>query len=87
MAPDLERQLRPVRIPDVEALAVVNLDHRHPPPVDESAVEGTIVDRQPAALVEAQQQMRARDQGVRDAHVGAQIAPHHHVVTGGKRAF
>ena len=48
-----------VRIPDVDALAVVDVDHRHPPAVHESAVERTVVDRQPPTLVEAQQQMRA----------------------------
>ncbi|OBG67696.1 hypothetical protein A5704_09140 [Mycobacterium sp. E735] len=87
MPPDLEHQLRPVRVPDVEALTVVDVDDRHPPAVHESAVERTVVDRQPPALVEAQQQVRAGDERVGDAHVGAQIPPDHDVVTGGKGAF
>jgi hypothetical protein len=78
---DFEGQLRPVGVSDVDGLAVVDVDHRHPPAVDESPVQRTVVDRQPPALVEAQQQMGTRNQGVRDAHVGAQIAPDHHVVT------
>jgi len=87
VAPDLERQLWSVGVSDVDALPVVDVDHRHPPTVDESPVERTVVDRQPPALVEAQQQMGPRDQRVRDAHVGAEIAPDHHVMTRGKGAF
>ena len=87
VAPDLERQLRPVGIADVDALAVVDVDHRHPAAVDESSVERAVVDRQPPALVEAQQQVGARDQRVRDAHVGAEVAPDHHVMACGEGAF
>jgi hypothetical protein len=87
VAPDLEGQLRPVGISNVDALAVVDVDHRHPAAVDESPVERTVVDRQPPALVKAQQQMGARNQRVRDAHVGAEIAPDHHVMTGCEGAF
>jgi len=87
VAPDLECQLWPVGISDVDALAVVNVDHGHPPAVYESAVERTVVDRQPPALVEAQQQMGARNQRVRDPDVGPKIAPDHHVITRCKGAF
>ena len=87
VAPDLEGQQWPVGISDVDALAVVDVDHRHPAAVDESPVERTVVDRQPPALVEAQQQMGARNQRVRDAHVGAEIAADHHVVTRCEGAF
>jgi hypothetical protein len=78
---DCEGQQRPVRVSDVDALTVMDIDYRHLPAVGERPVEGTVVDRQPPALIEAQQQMSTRNQGVRDADVGPQIAPHYHVVT------
>jgi hypothetical protein len=55
VAPDLERQQRSVGISDVDALAVMDIDDWHPAAVGESSVERTVVDRQPSALVEAQQ--------------------------------
>jgi hypothetical protein len=55
VAPDLERQQRAVGISDVDALTVMDFHERHPPAVGVSAVERTVVDRQPPALVEAQQ--------------------------------
>jgi hypothetical protein len=84
---DLEGQLRPVGISDVDALAIVDVHHRHPAAVDESSVERTVVDRQPPALVETQQQMVARNQRVRDTHVGAKIASDHYVMTSCKGSF
>jgi hypothetical protein len=78
--PDFERQQWPVGIADVDALAVVEVDDWHPPTVSESAIQRTVVDRQPPALVVAQQQMGARNQGVRNPHVGPEVAPDHHVV-------
>ena len=84
---DLERKLWPVGIADVDALAVVDVDHRHPAAVDVGAVQRTVVDGQPAPLIEAQQQMSTRDQRMRDAHVGAQIAPDHHVMACGEGAL
>jgi hypothetical protein len=62
-------------------LAVVDVDYRHPATVAEGPVERTVVDRQPPALVEAQQQMGTRNQRVRDAQIGPEVAPHHHVMT------
>src|ERR1700758_588690 len=44
VAPDLEGQLWPVGISDVDALAVADLDDRHAAAVDESPVERTVVD-------------------------------------------
>jgi hypothetical protein len=87
VAPDLERKLWPVGISDVESLAVMDVDHGDPAAIDKSPVERTVVDRQPPALVEAQQQMGARNQRVRDTHVGPEIAPDHHVVTRCEGAF
>jgi hypothetical protein len=87
VAADFEGQLRPVGISDVDGLAVMDVDYRHPVAVDESPVERTVVDRQPPALVEAQQQMGARNQRVGDAHVGPEIAPDHHIVTRCEGAF
>ena len=78
--PDLEPQRRPIGIADVDARAVLDVDHRHPPAVDEGPVERTVVDRQPPALIEPQQQMGARNQRVGDAHVGPEVTPDHHVV-------
>jgi hypothetical protein len=87
VAPDLEPQQRPVGISDIDALAVVDVDYRHPAAVHESPVQRTIVDRQPPALIEAQQQMGTRNQRVRDAHIGPEIAPDHHVMTCCEGAF
>jgi hypothetical protein len=87
MAPDLEGQVGPVGISDVDALAVVNVHHRHPAAVDESPVERTVVDRQPPALLESQQQMGARNQRVRDAHVGPEIPSDDDVMTRGEGSF
>jgi hypothetical protein len=80
VAADLEGQRRPVRIADIDGLTVLDVDHRHPPAVDESAVQRTVVDRQPPALVEAQQQMGARDQGMGNAHVGPEVTADHYVM-------
>ncbi|AJK77995.1 hypothetical protein RE97_01495 [Mycobacterium avium subsp. paratuberculosis] len=87
VAADVEGQQRAVRVSDVDGAPVVDLDHRHPAAIDESSVERTVVDGQPLALVVAQQQVGARDQRVRDAHVGSQIAPDDHVVARGEGTF
>jgi len=81
VASDLESQLRPIGIADVDGLTVVDVDHRRSATVDESPVQRTVVDGLPAALVETQQQVRPGDQGMGDAHVGAKIAPDDDVVT------
>jgi hypothetical protein len=81
VASDLETQLRPIGIADVDGLAVVDVDHRRSTAVDECPVQRTVVDGLPAALVETQQQVRPGDQGVGDTHVGAQIASDDDVVT------
>jgi hypothetical protein len=73
--------LRPIGIADVDRLTVVDVDHRRSTAVDESAVQRTVVDGQPAALVETQQQVSPGDQGMGDAHVGAEIASNDDVVT------
>jgi hypothetical protein len=77
---DLKPQQRPIGISDVDALAVVDVDHRDSPAVDEGPVQRTVVDRQPPALVEPQEQMGTRNQWVREADVGPEVAPDHHVV-------
>jgi hypothetical protein len=77
---DLKPQQWPIGISDVDALAVVDVDHRHPPAIDESPVQRTVVDRQPPTLVEPQQQMGTRNQRMGEAHVGPEVAPDHHVV-------
>jgi hypothetical protein len=80
MAADLERQARTVGIADVDLLAVVNVDCGHSPPVCVHAVEAAVVDCDPAALVEPQHQVGARDQRVGDADIGTEVAADHDVV-------
>nr|WP_286178277.1 hypothetical protein [Arthrobacter sp. SLBN-53] len=74
MAADLEGQLRAVGIADVELLAVGDVQRGDPLTVDVHAVEAAVVDGDPAALIEAQHQVRARDQRVGDTYIGAQVA-------------
>jgi hypothetical protein len=80
----LETQLRPVGVANVDDLTVVDVDHRHPAPIDVSPVQRPVVDSQPAALFEAQQQMSTRNQWMCDAHIGAEITSDDHVVARGK---
>jgi hypothetical protein len=79
VTPDLERDPRSVGLADVDGLAVADVDRRHPLPVEEDPVDRVVVDRDPAAVVEAQQQVRPRDQRVRHPQVGAQVAADDHV--------
>ena len=80
VAADLEGQLRAVGIADVDGLAVLDVDGGHPAAVDVHAVEAAVVDRDPAALVEPQHQVRAGDQRMGDADVGAEVAADDDVV-------
>jgi hypothetical protein len=64
---DRKGQSRSSRISDVDALAVVNIDDRHPVAVEVGPVQRAVVDRQPSALIEPQYQMRTRDPRIRDA--------------------
>jgi hypothetical protein len=77
---DLERQLRPVGVADVEALAVVDVHGGHSPVVDVHPVEAAVVDRDPAALVEPQHKVCAGDQRMCDTDVGAKITADYDVV-------
>jgi hypothetical protein len=86
MPADLEAQAGPVGVADVGLQAVVNVDRRHPAPVDVQPVEAAVVDCDPAALVESQHQVGARDQRVCDADVGAKVTPDHNVVAWRERA-
>ena len=54
---DRERQPRSLRVADVDALAVVDVDDRHPVAVDIGSVQRAVVDRQPAALLEPHDQV------------------------------
>jgi len=78
---DREGQPRPLRIPDVDALAVVNVDHRHPITVDVGPVQRAVVYRQPSALIEAHYQVRAGYPRVWDAQVGVQVASDNDLMT------
>ncbi len=86
MTADLESQARAVGIADVDLLAVLNVDAGYPAAIDVQAVEAAVVDRDPAALIEPQHHMGARDQRVGDANVGAEVAADHDVVAGRERA-
>jgi hypothetical protein len=87
VAADVERQQRSVRVADVQVLPVVDFDDGHAPAVDESSVERTVVDGQPLALVETQQQVGTRNQRVGDTHVRSQIAPDYYIVARCEGAF
>jgi hypothetical protein len=82
MRPELEGQPRPLRIADGDALAVVDVDHRCAVAVEVGPVRRTVVDRQPSALVEPQNQVRAGYPGVGDAQVGVQVTADDHLVAG-----
>ena len=83
---DLERQLRAVRVADVDVLAVLDVDGRHPAAVDVHPVEAAVVDRDPPTLVEPQHQVCPGDQWVGDAYVGAKIATDDDIVSSGEGA-
>ena len=84
MAADVEGQQRTVGVTEMDLLTVDDVDSRHPSSVDEDAVERTVVDGEPSALLESQHQMGARDQRVGDADVGAQVSTDDDVVAGRK---
>lgn len=81
---DLEGDPRPGGLPDVDSQAVINVDFRHPLAVDEHPALRIVVDRDPIAPIEAQQQVRTGDQWVRHAHVGTKITPDNHVAARGE---
>jgi hypothetical protein len=83
---DHEAQPRPVGTSHVDALAVTDVDDGNPSVIDEHPRRGSVVDRHPFAAIEPQQQMCAGDQRVCHAHVGTQVTPHDHIMTGGKTA-
>ncbi|EUA54927.1 hypothetical protein I550_3077 [Mycobacterium intracellulare 1956] len=74
--------MRAARVSDVNALAVVDIDDRHPVTVEIGPVQRTVIDCQPAALIETQDQMRARDARIGDLHVGLRVASDDHFVSG-----
>lgn len=79
---DRKGQTRTLRVADVNALAVVDIDHRHPVAVEVGPVQRAVIDCQPTALIEPQDQMRARDPRIGDAHIGLHVAPDDHLVAG-----
>jgi hypothetical protein len=80
VAADLEGQRRTVGVPDIDSLAVLDVDIRHAPVVDEHAVEAAVVDREPSALVESHDQVCSGDEGVPDTDVCPQVTPDDDVV-------
>ncbi len=86
VAANVEGQSGPVGIADVQSKAVGDVDHRHALIVDEHPVQAAVVDGQPPALVEPQDQVRPGDQGMGHTDVGAQVTANHHVVARGEVA-
>jgi hypothetical protein len=84
---DLESKLRAVGIADVDRLAVVDVDDRHPAAVDVGPVQRAVVDRQPAALIEPHDQVRAGDPGIRNPQVRVGVTPDDDLVAGRERAL
>ena len=80
VAPDEKGQPWPVRPGNVDALAVANIHHLHPATVEKHAGRRTVVDRNPFAPIEAQQQMCAGDERMGNPHVGAEVSSHDHVL-------
>ena len=80
VSPDLETQLRPIGIADVEVLTVLQVDRGHAPVVDVHPVEAAVVDGDPPALVEPQHKVCARDQWMCDTDVGAEVTSDNDVV-------
>jgi hypothetical protein len=86
MPPDLETQLRPIGIADVEALTVVQVNGWDLPVVDVHPVEAAVVDGYPPALIEPQHEVCAGDQWVGDADIGAKVATDNDIVSSGEGA-
>ena len=84
---DLECESRSAGIADVDALPVMDVDHRRAVAVDESPVHRAVVDGHPLALLETQDQMRARNPRIGDPDISAQIAADDDVVTRREGAF
>jgi hypothetical protein len=84
---DRKRQPRSLRIPDVDGLPVVDVDHRHPVSVEVGPVQRAVIDRQPAALIEPHDQMCARYPRVRDPQIGMHIPADDHLVACGERTL
>ena len=68
---DLEGEPRSAGIADVDALPVVDVDHRRAVAVDESPVHRAVVDGCPLALIETQDQMRARNPRIGNPDISA----------------
>jgi hypothetical protein len=77
---DFKGQAWPVRLSDVDALAIPDVDHPYPLTVDECPCWRTVVDRHPVASIEAQQQVCAGDQRMGNAHVGTEVTSDDHIV-------
>jgi hypothetical protein len=87
VTPDFERDPRSVGLADVDGLAVLEVDHLHPLAIKEDPVQRIVVNRDPPAVIEAKQQVGARDQRMRHAQVGAHIAADDHVASRREVAF
>ena len=79
--PDLECQPGAAGVADVDALPVVDVDHRSAVAVDERPVHRAVVDSDPLALVKAQDQVRTGDTRIGDPDISTQIAPHDDILT------
>jgi hypothetical protein len=84
---DQEAQTRPVRPSYIDALAIPDVDHPHPATVDEHPRRRPVVDRHPFALIETQQQVRAGDQRIGNAHVGTKVTSNDDIMACGETAL
>lgn len=87
VAAHLEGERGTVRIADVDAQAVLDVDHGHALVVDKQPVEAAVVDGDPSALLESHNEMRAGNQGMCHADVGAKVTPDRYIVARGERAL
>ncbi len=87
MATDLEGHRRAVRVADIHSLAVLDVGGRYPTVVDIQTIKAAVVDGDPPALIEAQDQVYPGYQRVRDADVGPQVTPDDHIVAGCEGPF
>ncbi|CAM3254716.1 hypothetical protein BHQ20_26580 [Mycobacterium intermedium] len=81
---DLEGDPRSVGPAQVDRQAIADVDRAHSNAVDENSARGGVVDRDPAVLIEAQQQVSAGDERVCDAHIGVHVTADDNVATSGE---
>lgn len=87
MTADFEGQCRTIWVADIDLLTVLDIDARHSTVVDEKAVETTVVDGDPSALVEPEHQVRTGNKGVSNADIRSQVTSDDYIVACCEGAF